>query len=126
LSTGCYASSGAAFDSKITFGASDCRLDHYLLSRTDQYGGLSESDATGAGGLVISGDGTLAAQNGDAARTVRDDGQAGIRCDRTFIDAVLSGDASKIRSPYADAVRSLAFTLACNQSLDTGLPVTLE
>ena len=46
----------------------------------------------------------------------------GTRCDRTFIDAVLTGDASKIRSPYSDACRSTAFTLACNRSMETGLP----
>ena len=47
-------------------------------------------------------------------------------CDRTFVEAVLTGDASRIRSPYADAVKSLAFTLACNESMDTGLPVRVR
>ncbi|MFR5072339.1 MAG: hypothetical protein ACLTDS_09510 [Bianqueaceae bacterium] len=56
----------------------------------------------------------------------RQEGDSGLLCDRTFIDAVLSGDPSKIRSPYEDAVRSLAFTLACNESLDTGLPVKVN
>lgn len=40
--------------------------------------------------------------------------------DDAFIDAVLSGDASKIRSPYSDAVKSLAVTLAINAACETG------
>ena len=44
-------------------------------------------------------------------------------CDHTFIEAVITGDASKIRSPYEDAVKSVLFTLACNESMETGKPV---
>lgn len=120
ISTGCYASSGAAFDSKITFGARDSHLDHYILDKVNIYG--EKPAATDAGGLVFKGDGTLRSEL-DSLRSYKDDGSAGILCDRTFVDAVISGDPSKIRSPYADAVRSLAFGLACNQSMDTGLPV---
>jgi myo-inositol 2-dehydrogenase / D-chiro-inositol 1-dehydrogenase len=43
--------------------------------------------------------------------------------DQTFIDAVESGDPSRIRSPYADAVRTLAVTLAANRSAERGEPV---
>jgi predicted dehydrogenase len=39
--------------------------------------------------------------------------------DRTFIQAVATGDASKIRSTYADAVRSLAVSLAATKSIST-------
>jgi len=39
---------------------------------------------------------------------------------RTFIDAVRTGDASAIRSPYEDAMKSLRLCLACNESLETG------
>jgi len=42
---------------------------------------------------------------------------------RAFIEAVRSGDASGIRSTYPDAVKTLAVTLACNESARTGLPV---
>jgi predicted dehydrogenase len=41
--------------------------------------------------------------------------------DRVFVDAVKSGDGSKIRSPYADAVKSLAISLAANRSGRTGV-----
>lgn len=46
--------------------------------------------------------------------------------DRTFIDAVASGDGSAIRSTYPDAVKSLALSLAANKSLDTGEPVAID
>ena len=56
-----------------------------------------------------------------------EDGRARIAAgDRTFLDAVLSGDASKVRSPYADAYKSVAFTIACNKSMETGMPVKVE
>lgn len=42
---------------------------------------------------------------------------------RAFIEAVRSGDASGIRSTYEDATRTLAVTLACNESARTGAPV---
>lgn len=42
---------------------------------------------------------------------------------KAFIHAVKTGDTSRIRSNYEDAVRTLATTLACNQSAATGLPV---
>lgn len=44
---------------------------------------------------------------------------------RTFIDAVKSGDASAIRSSYGDAMKTLAVTLAANESAKTGQPVKL-
>lgn len=49
----------------------------------------------------------------------------GMKADRTFIDAVKAKDPAMVRSPYADAVKSLQLTLAANQSMDSGLPVKL-
>jgi myo-inositol 2-dehydrogenase/D-chiro-inositol 1-dehydrogenase len=46
--------------------------------------------------------------------------------DRTFIRAIQTGDPSPIRSPYADAVKTLAVTLAANRSAETGEPVAVE
>ena len=124
ISTGCYATEGACFDSKITFSAKDARLDHYIIGKVNIYGDRPAPEDNGDG-LVVKGDGTLRA-GGDDALTIPDDGTAGVVCDRTFVDAVLTGDGSKIRSPYRDALRSVAFTLACNQSMETGLPVKVE
>jgi len=46
--------------------------------------------------------------------------------DDVFIEAVRTGDASRIRSPYADAARTLAVTLAMNRSAVEGRPVRVE
>jgi predicted dehydrogenase len=46
--------------------------------------------------------------------------EGGQSIDRVFADAVKSGDGSKIRSPYSDAVKSLAISLAANKSGKSG------
>ena len=43
-----------------------------------------------------------------------------IDMDRTFIEAVRSGDGSAIRSPYQDAAKTAILSIAANQSLATG------
>lgn len=43
--------------------------------------------------------------------------------DEAFVRAVQSGDASNVRSTYADAVRTLRVTLAIEESARTGAPV---
>ena len=44
---------------------------------------------------------------------------------RIFIDAVKTGDASAIRSPYEDAIKTLRLCLACNESMETGQVIKL-
>lgn len=127
LSTGCYAQESACYDSKITFSAKDARLDHYIIGKINIYGEQQQPDIEDEGmSLVVKGDGSMKAGNDEAFCTTVDDGTAGVVCDRTFVDAVISGDSSKIRSPYRDAMRSVAFALACNESIKTGLPVTVK
>ncbi|MFR3483082.1 MAG: Gfo/Idh/MocA family protein [Clostridia bacterium] len=123
ISTGCYASAGASADSKVTFGARDSRADLYILDKLRVF--EEKQAAVEDSSLVVKGDGAMNGK-GTTDTVYRQEGDSGLLCDRTFIDAVLSGDPSKIRSPYEDAVRSLAFTLACNESLDTGLPVKVN
>jgi len=125
ISTGCYALSGAAHDSKVTFSARDCRADLRILGSLNIYG-LSEEEAEKVDTQVVKGDGNMARSAKEGFIQYTQDGDAGVLCDRTFIEAVISGDGSKIRSPYEDAVKSVAFTLACNQSMDTGLPVKID
>ncbi|MBV7331061.1 Gfo/Idh/MocA family oxidoreductase [Chloroflexi bacterium TSY] len=43
-----------------------------------------------------------------------------------FLDAVRTGDASQIRSPYEDAVTSLAVVLAMNRSIESGQVEAIE
>ena len=45
--------------------------------------------------------------------------------DQAFVDAVHTGDASKIHSSYSDAVKTLAITLAAEESSRTGRSVEL-
>jgi len=87
----------------------------------DIYGELPEEKPAGEEVYAIKGDGALGAGGGKI--TVERDFDAGLRCDRTFIEAVITGDASKIRSPYRDAYKTLVFVLAANESMATGKTV---
>jgi myo-inositol 2-dehydrogenase / D-chiro-inositol 1-dehydrogenase len=46
--------------------------------------------------------------------------------DRAFVDAVATGDPSDLRSTYSDAVRTLAISLAANESAETGEVIRLD
>lgn len=46
--------------------------------------------------------------------------------DQLFIDAVRAGDKSKIRSDYSDAVRTLAVSLAADESSRSGHPIRIS
>ena len=45
--------------------------------------------------------------------------------DAAFVQAVRTGDGSGVLSTYPDAVKTLAVSIAANQSISTGRPVTL-
>ena len=63
---------------------------------------------------------------------VREDGEVvtktapGPGIDEVFVNAIRTGDASKILSPYSDAVKSLAISLAAIRSSETGEPVSIS
>lgn len=123
LSTGCYATGGECCDNAITFSAPDARLNHYIIDKVQIFGEAPVEEA-GSDSLVVKGDGTMS--GGGGAITIKNSNDAGTLCDRTFVDAVLTGDASKIRSPYADAVKTLEFVLACNQSIYEHRPIRID
>ncbi|MBQ8397978.1 MAG: Gfo/Idh/MocA family oxidoreductase [Clostridia bacterium] len=125
ISTGCYAKSGNCLDSKVTFSTRDKRAELKILGTLKIYGEKPAEPAKDAGGFVVKGDGAVAAADNNCI-IYKQEGDAGIACDRTFIEAVITGDGSKIRSPYADAFKSVSFTLACNESMATGKPVKVE
>jgi len=125
ISTGDYATSGNSFDSKIIFSGRDKRAELKILGTFEVFGEAPAAPKEGDGGFVIKGDGALGAASKDTT-LYRQDGDAGILCDRTFIEAVISGDGSKIRSSYRDAFKSVSFTMACNESMATGKPVKVE
>lgn len=58
--------------------------------------------------------------SGNETREIRNQVDQGVTLDRTFMDAVKSGDGSRIRSPYADALKTLKLALAANESMETG------
>ena len=122
--TGCYALGPACWDNKIVFGTRDSRMDYRLITDLTIFGEEGSSAPEELGG-VVSGDGMLRTTGGTGS-VIKTGGDFGLLCDRTFIDAAISGDASKIRSPYVDAWKSVAFCLACNESMNKGLPVKVE
>lgn len=124
MSTGDYATSGNSHDSKVIFSSKDKRAELKILGTLKIYGEKPEEPKDDKGGFIVKGDGALSA-GGDCI-VYNQDGDAGVLCDRTFIEAVISGDGSKIRSPYADAFKSVSFTMACNKSMEIGGPVKVE
>jgi predicted dehydrogenase len=121
MMTGCYAKNGVCWESKMSFGARDSRMDYVLCDKVTVYreGGRV---ASGKSASVIKGDGVQDKDEGEQAEITKSGVDFGLLCDRTFVDAALTGDASKIRSPYQDAYKSVIFTLACNRSMASGRP----
>ena len=122
ISTGCYAQSGLAYDNKIVFSAKDARMDHAIIEYARIY---QDAGANAAGAMGFSDDGTVRSSDANVQSFIQE-GDAGLVCDETFIDAVYAQDGSKILSPYSDAIKSLAFALACNTSIETHLPVKVR
>jgi hypothetical protein len=64
--------------------------------------------------------------------SVQEDGEwvdktePGPTIDEVFVDAVRSGDASSILSPYSDAVKTLAISLAANRSAQENRPIDVS
>ena len=125
ISTGCYANSSAAYDSKIVFSGAGTRGELEILNQFRIYGESAEAAEEKKDGFVVKGDGALAAVSGGPI-VYTQEGDAGVLCDRTFIEAAMAGDTTRVRSPYRDALRSLAFTMACNISMESGKPVVID
>ncbi len=74
-------------------------------------------------GLVVTVGGANEVNKGGETEALSND--AGQDRDRVFIDAVKSGDGSKILSPYSDALETLRIMLAASTSFRTGKAVDL-
>ena len=59
-------------------------------------------------------------------REIRHRNDSDLECVRAFVDAVRGGDRAAIRSPYADAVRTLELPLAGQKSAETGSLVRIR
>ena len=125
LMTGCYSLNGASWDSKMTFGTRNARLDYILCSHVKIFG-LDEKDVAADIAGVVKGDGMQRRNENEVGIRIKSEVDFGTICDRTFVDAAISGDFSKIRSPYADGVKTLEVVLACNESIKTGMPVKIK
>ncbi|MBQ7720589.1 MAG: Gfo/Idh/MocA family oxidoreductase [Clostridia bacterium] len=125
ISTGCYAKSGEAFDGKITFSARDSRAELYILGKLSIFGVKPQEVTSSEDTEVIKGDGNLARSEGGAI-IYTEKGDAGVPCDRTFLKAVEAGDRHMVRADYNEAVKTLAFVLACNKSMATGKEVVID
>jgi predicted dehydrogenase len=125
MMTGCYAKNGVCWDSKMTFGTRDSRMDYVLCSNVTVYTKGEKTGAKGKSASVIKGDGVRDKDTGEHVEVTKSKVDFGLICDRTFIDAVITKDGSKIRSPYSDAFKSVVFTLACNHSMESGHPVDI-
>ena len=111
FSTGCYAKGPGCCENKIIFSAGDCRMDYHLLDRVVIY----DSKAKEEGAAVVAGDGRM--RGSKEGVVIKGEGDTGPIAEQTFFRAVLSGDPSFIRSPYSDGIKSLALTVACNESM---------
>ncbi len=63
---------------------------------------------------------------GNRTEIFRKEVDQGITEDRTFLDAIKTNNPALVKSPYADACKSLALTLACNESIATGKEIVLD
>ncbi len=123
FSTGNYTTGGNAYDSKIIFSSYNKRMEYKLR---DQYELFDEQEVTeGVGKHLIKTDGGTTSSSKEGI-LVKNEGDYGLICDRTFLEAVISRDPSKIRSPYSDAMKSVALALACNISIETGKSVNVK
>ena len=59
-------------------------------------------------------------------KPISSDGKQNLRENRAFVKAVKTGDRSGILSPYSDAVKTLAVTLAANEAARTGKAVRVK
>lgn len=101
LFTGCYLQGGVPdFPNGLTFHCADATVAYRLRSSVS----------------LLQAEGTV---------QVNRRADQGVTEDRTFVDAVKTGDGSAIRSPYRDAVQSLRLTLACNESMASGCVISL-
>lgn len=126
ISTGCYATGSDAYNSRTIFSSRDKRGEMRLATDFEIFGQIPE-ETEGMGDLVVKGDGGLAnASNKGVLISNKVPDSYGFKCDRTFLEAVMNRDASKIRCDYEDGMKTVAFGLACNKSMETGLPVKVK
>lgn len=124
IATGCYVEKAEAFDSKCIFSAADGRMEMKLIKDTKIFGESAKKVEENEGNYV-KGDGNVGAGSNEFELYKEEADFAGLS-ERTFIEAAMSGDTKKVLCDYEDGLKSVAFALACNKSMETGLPVKVD
>ena len=59
----------------------------------------------------------------EGAATIEIEDKPTLNLDQAFIEAILTGDRSLVKTDYEDGLKTAAITLAANESAKTGEPV---
>ena len=102
ITSGSFADSDESFESRITFRSGK-------MTATLCPGDLFE----------ICGEG----EDEDVMNLSTADGEAGFDCDRAFIEAIIENDTGRVRSDYADGIKTMAFADAIRRSVNEGRAV---
>ncbi len=114
-------------------GAACVRFESGALGTITNCYALTEGAPTGSGAEIFTPDRRVFWQ-GKSVAIRGDDGEEEVPPfdghphqyeDLAFIEAVDTGDASGILSPYSDGLKTLAVTLACARSGEIGEPITI-
>lgn len=123
ITSGCYSTDEKSFDSKIVFSARDSRAELKILDNLTIFANKPD-DKKSCKDLAVAIDSGFCREINESTLEYTDDGNTdSFLCVKAFVDAVISGDRGLIRSDYRDATRSLAFAVACNESMKCGKPV---
>lgn len=128
LTVGCYAKTDDPAESKIVFSATDKRAELKIGENLTIYG-LAEDEKLGKKKEKAKSSVENIAEmpeTVDGGFVYRQSEDCGALCDRAFVEAVVSGDRSRILTPYSDAVKSLEFALACAKSMEDGTVVKIN
>jgi len=114
-------------------GAACVRFESGALGTITNCYALTEGAPTGSGAEVLCTDRRVHWQGKNLTIRTEDgeeeippfDGPAHQAEDMAFIEAIKTGDPSGILSPYSDGLKTLAVTLACAESGETGRPVRI-
>lgn len=118
LFTACYFRPGSKAPSGMTIYGKDFTVE-YNLRRS-----ITITDTTGVRTWERANDQLIFTDVDGKVTTTPDIEQTGLQ-DRAFLDAIKTGDTSKIRATYRDALKSLKLTMACNESAATGKAIKL-
>lgn len=119
LFTACYVTPGSKVTNGLTVYGKDFTVE-YNLRRS-----LTITDKSGVRTYVRDNDILTTTETDGTVHSKPDSEQTGIQ-DRIYIDAIKTGDTSKLLTTYRDALKSLKLTMACNESAVTGKAICLK